>query len=81
MFTNFKQKEGIFVNGVGIFVILFVCVCARASVCVSMLWGRWVNALSFQRHNLPYQPKWSNGALQYCNSVVYHGQKQTQSNF
>lgn len=26
MFANFKQREGIIVMGVGIFVVLFVCV-------------------------------------------------------
>lgn len=39
MFTNFKQKEGIFVNRVGIFVFLFVCVRARMQVYVQVCFG------------------------------------------
>lgn len=32
MFTNSKWREGIIVNGVGVFVILLVCVCAHVYV-------------------------------------------------
>lgn len=55
MFTSFKRREGILLWVGGEYFCDLVCV--SACVCVSMPWGRWVNALSFLKTQLALSAK------------------------